>query len=427
MPASKIILASGSPRRRQLLGAAGITFDVIESGIAEKHAVGEAPRDYALRMAREKARAVSIRAPHAIVVGADTIVVCDAAILEKPGSPADARRMLTMLSGRTHIVITAFAIARDGAIRESAALESRVTFRTLAEAEIDEYIATGEPFDKAGAYGIQGLGGGFISHLEGSRDNVMGLPTEQVVAALTRQLTASEIDFSKTRSNGENEMATRLRIVRERIATAARRAHRDPASIRLVLASKTQGAPAIRAAYEAGARDFGENYVQEALSKRAELRDLDIRWHLIGHLQSNKARLAAPAFALIHSIDSTRLVDALARSQSSPRVRGLIEVNLGAEVSKTGVALDAVANLLDASRDKVEIVGLMTIPPHAATPELARPYFARLREMRDRFAIQTGLALSELSMGMTDDFEIAIEEGATIVRVGRAVFGERAS
>lgn len=235
-------------------------------------------------------------------------------------------------------------------------------------------------------------------------------------------------------SYNENEIAKRLGTVRERIDTAARRSRRDASSIRLVLASKMQPPAAIRAAWRAGARDFGENYVQEAVSKRAELQALlsikdlaDIRWHLIGHLQNNKAKVAARAFALIHSIDSARLVDALERAQKSPRVRGLVEVNLGAESSKSGVAPDAVASLLDASRGKIEIVGLMTIPPPAPTPELARPYFARLREMRDRLAIQTGLALSELSMGMSDDFEIAIEEGATIVRVGRAVFGERGS
>jgi hypothetical protein len=118
-------------------------------------------------------------------------------------------------------------------------------------------------------------------------------------------------------------------------------------------------------------------------------------------------------------------VNALAQAQSSPRVRALIEVNVGAESSKSGVAPDEIAHLLDASRDKIEIAGLMTIPPPSARPELARPYFAALVEMRDRLAIETGITLSELSMGMSDDFEIAIEEGATIVRVGRAVFGER--
>ncbi len=183
---SKVILASASPRRRQLLAAAGIEFEVIESLVPERHTAGEPARDYALRMAREKAGEVSSRFPEAIVIGADTIVVCETQILEKPANPDDARRMLEMLSGRTHTVVTAFALARGGRILESLPVESRVTFRKLSEGEIDDYIATEEPFDKAGAYGIQGVGGGFISHVEGSRDNVMGLPTERVVAALAR-------------------------------------------------------------------------------------------------------------------------------------------------------------------------------------------------------------------------------------------------
>ena len=183
---TKVILASGSPRRRQLLGAAGISFEVIESFVPEQHGPGEPARDYALRMAREKAGAVSSRFPDAIVIGADTIVMCETQILEKPAHPGDARRMLEMLSGRVHTVVTAFALARGGSVLESSPVESQVTFRKLGEAEIDDYIATEEPFDKAGAYGIQGVGGGFISHVEGSRDNVMGLPTERVVAALAR-------------------------------------------------------------------------------------------------------------------------------------------------------------------------------------------------------------------------------------------------
>jgi len=422
---TKVILASASPRRRQLLGAAGISFEVIESFVPERHLAGEPARDYALRMARDKASAVSSRFPEAIVIGADTIVMCEGQILEKPANPDDARRMLGMLSGRTHTVVTAFALARGGRILESSAVASQVTFRKLAGAEIDDYIATEEPFDKAGAYGIQGVGGGFISRVEGPRDNVMGLPTERLVAALARWGVKPALEGVAGMSIG-NEIERRLETVRVRIAAAARCAGCDPASIRLVLASKTQPAEAIRAAYRAGARDFGENYVQEAIAKRAELEDLsEIRWHLIGHLQTNKAKIAARVFALIHSVDSVRLAEALGRAQPSPRVRALIEVNLGAEPSKTGVAPDAVAALLDAARGKIEIEGLMTIPPPAASAETARPYFAQLREMRDRLAVQSGLALSELSMGMTDDFEIAIEEGATIVRIGRAVFGER--
>ena len=222
------------------------------------------------------------------------------------------------------------------------------------------------------------------------------------------------------------EIRERFTIVQARVGAAAYKAGRDASSIRLVLASKTQPSEAIRAAANAGARDFGENYVQEAIAKRAELSDLtEIRWHLIGHLQTNKVKVAASAFALIHSVDSVRLAEALSRAQPSPRVHALIEVNLGGEASKTGVAPDGVTAILDAARDKLEIDGLMTIPPPASTADAARPFFAQLRELRDRLATQSGYALSELSMGMTDDFEVAIEEGATIVRIGRAVFGER--
>ena len=230
-------------------------------------------------------------------------------------------------------------------------------------------------------------------------------------------LTQSKID----------EIAARLTAVRERIARAARRAERDPAAVRLVLASKTQPPAAIRAAYAAGAREFGENYVQEAAAKQDALADLgDLRWHLIGHLQTNKARDAANRFALIHSLDSARLAAALGRTRPVPRVAVLIEVNAAGEASKSGVAAAEVERLIEQARATVEILGLMTIPPPASDPERSRSHFAALRAMRDRLAAATGLALSELSMGMTDDFEVAIEEGATIVRVGRAVFGERA-
>jgi PLP dependent protein len=223
------------------------------------------------------------------------------------------------------------------------------------------------------------------------------------------------------------DIASRLGAVRERIAEAARRGGRAVDSVRLVLATKTQPPEALRAAYAAGARDFGENYVQEAAAKRAALADLTrIRWHLIGHLQTNKARTAAAMFDLIHSLDSARLAQALHRSHPAPPVRVLIEVNLGGETSKSGVAPAQVAALIKAAHDKVDVVGLMMIPPPAPDPEAARRLFAQLRELRERLAAAAGLALSELSMGMTDDFEVAIEEGATIVRVGRAVFGERA-
>jgi septum formation protein len=184
--ATKLILASGSPRRRELLTRAHIDFEVVQSGIDEIREPHESAREYALRMARDKTLAVSALHPGRSVLGADTVVECDGAILEKPIDARDATRMLSALSGRTHTVVTAFAIASNQNVIASDAIISRVTFRVLTSEEIASYIATGEPFDKAGAYGIQGIGGGFISHVDGSRDNVMGLPTDEVLAALRR-------------------------------------------------------------------------------------------------------------------------------------------------------------------------------------------------------------------------------------------------
>ena len=223
-----------------------------------------------------------------------------------------------------------------------------------------------------------------------------------------------------------DEIATRLASVRSNIADACARSGRSTDSVRLVLASKTQNADAIAAAYTAGARDFGENYVQEAIAKAAATARLTgIRWHLIGHLQTNKVRPAIQTFTLIHTLDSTRLAAAIALTRPSPPADVLIEVNLGGEASKAGVWPDDAEPLINAVHTQVNVRGLMTIPPPAATAADTRRWFSDLRQIRDRLASATGLALSDLSMGMTDDYEVAIEEGATIVRVGRAIFGER--
>jgi septum formation protein len=182
----RLILASASPRRRVLLGATGLAFEIVESGIEEIRRDGEGGIDFASRMAREKALNVSDRIRDALVLAADTIVECDGRIFGKPADAAQACAMLQMLSGNTHTVVTAFAIASARAIAESQAIISRVTFHVLSLAEITAYVATGEPLDKAGAYGIQDRGAAFIEHVEGSRDNVMGLPVREVLAALRR-------------------------------------------------------------------------------------------------------------------------------------------------------------------------------------------------------------------------------------------------
>jgi septum formation protein len=184
MQQPELILASGSPRRKTLLAAAGVSFRVVESGVDEVRAAHEDARVFARRVAGDKAVSVSALFPSAIVLGADTIVECGAEILGKPKNPDDARRMLHLLSGNTHVVVTAFAFARAGVVVESSVVESLVTFRRLAPEEINAYLETGEPFDKAGSYGIQGSGAGFISAVDGTRDNVMGLPVDNVLKAL---------------------------------------------------------------------------------------------------------------------------------------------------------------------------------------------------------------------------------------------------
>ena len=215
------------------------------------------------------------------------------------------------------------------------------------------------------------------------------------------------------------------------MAAAAGAAGRDPSSIRLVAVSKTFPAQAVRDAYGAGQRDFGENRVQEALQKIGETADLTIRWHLLGHLQSNKARKAGPAFAMVQSVDSVELIQKLdvAAADAGQAPGLLIQVDLAGEATKFGVVPGEVPRLFEAAAAcrAAHVVGLMTLPPVPDTPEDARPYFRRLRALKDEW-LAAGVPASmlrELSMGMSGDFEVAIEEGATIVRVGTAIFGSR--
>jgi len=222
--------------------------------------------------------------------------------------------------------------------------------------------------------------------------------------------------------------------VRERIASAARRAGRTPDSITLMAVSKTQPPERIREAYDAGLRMFGENRVQEFSAKAGELADLhDVEWHMIGHLQTNKASRTVELFRAVDSVDSLKLAEKLdaAGRQFSRRLNVLIEVNVGGEAAKSGVSPDSSAldELLIAAPRLEALVfrGLMTVPPFTNDPQGARPYFRKLCELRDTLAARKlpAVAMNELSMGMSHDFEIAIEEGSTCVRVGTAIFGER--
>src|ERR1700722_1740519 len=220
-----------------------------------------------------------------------------------------------------------------------------------------------------------------------------------------------------------------LAEIRERIARSAARAGRAAEDITLVAVSKSVPPEAIRSAFELGLRQFGENRVQEWESKRAAVAALDATWHLIGHLQSNKARRAANLFDRVDSVDSGALAQKLyaAAASEAKRLKILIEVHLGGEETKSGVPeadLPALAEII-AQLQNLELRGLMTIPPYFEEPEQVRPYFQKLRTLRDQVSAQIGRPLNVLSMGMSHDFEIAIEEGATEIRVGTALFGER--
>lgn len=225
------------------------------------------------------------------------------------------------------------------------------------------------------------------------------------------------------------EIEANLQAVRERIAAAAGRAGRDPAQITLVAVTKTQPVEVIGAAYELGLRDFGENRVEEAESKFHRL-PKDIRWHMVGHVQSRKAAQAVHPYVLVHSVDSLKLARRLDRfaAEAGRRLPILLEVNVSGEASKYGFRPEEAATAVEAMRGfaHLQLQGLMTMAPIVPDPEEARPVFVALRELRERLAARfPDLDWQHLSMGMSDDFEVAVEEGATIVRIGRAIFGER--
>jgi pyridoxal phosphate enzyme (YggS family) len=230
--------------------------------------------------------------------------------------------------------------------------------------------------------------------------------------------------------NNDTAIAARWATLRARADAAARRAGRDPASVRIVGAAKTQTAACVAAAVRAGLRDIGENYVREAAAKRPAVEALvgpalavSLRWHGIGHLQSNKAKQAVAQLAWLHTLDSLRLARELDRhaADAGREITVLLQLNLSGEATKSGVAEGALPALLDALRGLAHLrcVGLMTMPAPDPDPEAARPFFAQLRGLAE------AAGLSELSMGMSDDFETAIEEGATLVRIGTALFGAR--
>ena len=235
-----------------------------------------------------------------------------------------------------------------------------------------------------------------------------------------------------TNSDPAQGLAARFASVKARIEAAAKKSSRSPEEVRLIAISKTHPASLIKSLIDLGATDLGENRVQEAEGKIPEVGREAVRWHLVGHLQANKARRALHLFDVIHSLDSidlARRLDRLCVEVGRQSVPLLIQVDLGHEETKSGVDEQQLPELANFARglERVRLIGLMTLPPFFDDPEQARPHFRRLRQLRDQLANSGVFAdnRGELSMGMTHDFEVAIEEGATMVRIGTAIFGER--
>ncbi|MFM7737539.1 MAG: YggS family pyridoxal phosphate-dependent enzyme [Alphaproteobacteria bacterium] len=433
----RVILASGSPRRRELLARIAWPYEVRPADVDETRRPGEDPEAYVRRLADEKALAVATDARDAAVLAADTSVVVDGDVLGKPVDDADAARMLARLAGREHVVLTGLAWATGGQVRARECTTSRVRFRALSEREIEAYVATGEPRDKAGAYGIQAGASAFVTGVTGSLTGVIGLPLEETERA-ARRVGVPE----PAAPLPPDAIAARWRALAAEVAGLAVGCGRQASDVGVIAVTKGHASGAVVAALAAGARDVGENYVQEAHAKRdaVEAAHADAvaageetvadaasaRWHLIGPLQRNKAAVAARTFDLVHTLSRPDVARALVSRAGHP-VRGLLQVNVTRDPAKSGVAPeDAAAALRELSAvEGLSIEGLMTIGPMDEDAGACRAAFEETRALLDALRRVGYERLRELSMGMSGDYEQAIAAGATLLRIGTAVFGPR--
>ena len=441
-----LILASQSPRRSELLKLAGYAFRQVSVQLSEIPDENLNPAERIRQLAYAKAKAcLEMRIPSEIkdfgLVSADTLVVLGDKTLGKPKGEQEACQMLRQLSGKTHQVITSVVIY-DSTTERFYAGEgvTHVTFRVLSDADIQEYVATGDPFDKAGAYGIQGYASRFVNSIQGDFDNVVGFPMQ-----IFEQLRANAgIEFERSLFALE-VMSTRLSDIRSQISVAVEntgrtRAAKTSQGVRLIAVSKTKPIEAVVNALRSGQLVFGENYVQEAVVKQQEVQaalrllgrtDLKPEWHFIGQLQTNKVKEVVGKFDLIHSVDRFKLAEAISKRSVEKGVttRILIQVNVAGEETKGGTSMDQAVSLVqDAMKLRhVVVAGLMCMPPLDGS---AAMHFQRTRKLFESIRAQMKddekkQYFSELSMGTTHDFVEAIQEGSTLIRVGTAIFGER--
>lgn len=444
----RLVLASQSPRRRLILTMAGFEFDILPSQISEIPDENLNLTSRIRQLAHDKAEAclkmrTDLKGQGFLLLSADTVVVLDDQVLGKPKDENEARTFLRRLSGRRHDVITAVCLVDidTGRWSESHAVTA-ITFRTLTDHDIDTYVASGDPMDKAGAYGIQGGAAGFVSKIEGELDNVVGLPMDCVDDGM-RELGVSVARRGLVR---RREVAESLhRVLKVISGTPVAQTATGTGAATLVAVSKTRPAIDVVSAVLAGQFEFGENYAQEALAKMNEVEGFlellpreqrkPVRWHFIGGLQSKKVKSVVGRFALIHSVDRTSLLEEIDKRAREAGVRQevLLQINLGDEATKSGVARDKYLSWIDEvarlELRSVELRGVMALPPLVDDEKQARSQFADVRRLfehaRERLPAALRPRFDQISMGTTQDFHWALREGATIVRVGTAIFGER--
>ncbi len=412
----KLILASQSPRRSEILKKAGYQFVPFLVYVSEIPDNNLSLNEQIIDIARRKAEAAAeklldqgLTDKNTIVLAADTVVCFKSIILGKPENEKMAFDFLSLLSENQHQVKTAIYILDLSTDERISHIETtEVFFRKISKQEILAYIATKEPFDKAGAYGIQGAGRNFVEKYEGDFNNVVGLPLQ----ALENLFRLKGWDFLKNTVKSSSRSLLFSMILKNLSAKQ-----------KILAVSKLQSSEKIKALYDEGQTDFGENYIQEALKKIALLHDLKINWHFIGPIQKNKVKLLKKNFASIHSIGSYELATSI--SQEALKINYLqncfIQLNLSGEATKSGYAKELF--LKDWPRlnelKGLKIVGLMTMPPLENEPEKNRAFFKELKYIGSK------LNLHEYSMGTSHDYQIALAEGATWIRLGTMLFGER--
>jgi MAF protein len=424
----QLILASASPRRKELLSKV-FSIEIVPADIQETPYEKEKPTFFVQRMSREKAQQCAMKLKKEnnkdpIIIAADTIVVLGDRILAKPLNPENALEMLMSLNGKSHQVLTAYAIAdQNGQILSAGLHEAQVQFKDNTQQILSDYVQSKEPLDKAGAYGIQGLGAKLIESLKGSYFAVMGL---DIVSICQDLIKLNLVDIQKTK------LAIQYFSIIDQIKNAWFRS-KFRQDFQFIAVSKYQSIQAMHMVYQFGQIDFAENYQQEWLDKRDQIQSdpslstFKPTWHFIGQIQSNKAKKIGEFADFVHGVYKEEQIKKIAQGAESEnrKVSILIQLNLSQEPTKGGVSEAELPKIIEIvqSYPSLQLRGLMTFPPEG-TAEESRRYFKELREIRDRFRTDK-LPLSDLSMGISHDFEVAIEEGATMVRIGSALFGER--